>query len=239
VGDGIERIPYPDGHTQGAGREFCAASLGEDTIVRGADGPNGGWAALLTRDGHWKPVAPGPETGTVASDPSGAVEWVVGSELHRRSGDGAEAPPRRLDATGRLIAVDPLGRALLRTASGEIVRIDPSDGRVMEHVPGPALCVDASGAVLTLAGLDRRHAELATGVLLARCPGDGSRSGPYLVAIRTSPVSDPPVLAAPGPGESILLLGGSTSWRSGPENDWFGVTVERWQPLWVGQTPLQ
>lgn len=237
-GGETRRVEYPEGRSQGPGREFCTAPYGEGTIIRGADGPNGGWASLLSSSGEWKPVAPGPEAGTLAPCAEGGIAWVVGSELRRRGSDGVDVPPRLLDAPGRLIGIDPQGRVLLRVVSGETLRVDV-DGRVVERISGPVLCADASGAALTMTGLDRRHAEIATGIRLERWLGDGSRGGPYTLAVRPSPLLDPPVLAAPVADGSILLLGGTPTWRRAPDHDWWGTTVERWEPVWVGDSPLQ
>jgi hypothetical protein len=87
--------------------------------------------------------------------------------------------------------------------------------------------------------LDRRHQELANGILVTRSPGDGSHSGPFLIPIRTCPAEGPPIFGAAGPGDTILLLGGTAAWRSAPGNDWFGATVELWQPVWVSETTLK
>jgi hypothetical protein len=224
-------------HAMEAGRQFCTAPFGEGTIVRGADGSHGGWAALLFGS-EWKTVAPGPEAAPVAPDVDGGLAWVVGAEMHRRAVDESDSPPHVLDATGCLLAIDPQGRALLRDPNGQAVRVD-AGGRVLERIPGPVLCVDALGATLTIAGLDRRDAEIATGMLVLRWLGDGSRGGPYPIAVKTSPVLDPPVLAAALRDGSILLLGATPRWRREPGHDWWGASVERWDPVWVGEIPLQ
>jgi hypothetical protein len=105
----------------------------------------------------------------------------------------------------------------------------------VERIPGALLGVDGSGCALVLDRLDRRHAELATGAWVIRVPGDGSRSPSYPFAVKAAPTMDPPLTCAPAPDGSLLVFGGSLGWRRGPENDWWGAQVERWEAAWVGE----
>lgn len=230
----LARRLYPEGVRLDPGRTFCAAPCADGTVLRGASA-DGSWAWLLARDGEWRAMPPGPDLGSVVADGSGGLAWLVGNELHRRDAAGVEAPPRRLDATGRLLAIDAGGRALVRLTGGETVRADPADGRIVERLPASVFGVDAAGAALVLDGLDRRHAELATGAWVSRWPGDGSRSARYPWAMKASPTMDPPLACAPAPDGSLLVLGGAIGWRRGPENDWWGAQVELWEPAWVGE----
>jgi hypothetical protein len=47
------------------------------------------------------------------------------------------------------------------------------------------------------------------------------------------------VSAAVLPDGALLLLGGTTWWRREPAHDWWGVSVERWEPLWAGVTRVE
>jgi hypothetical protein len=159
--------------------------------------------------------------------------------LHHRDASGAERATRRLDAAGRLLGIDAAGSALVRTASGDVVRASAEDGRVLEHLDGVVIGIDGAGAALQLHDLDRRHPELATVVRLVRTSPGGRQSEPFPLAIKPSPVLEPAVLAATRLDGTLLLLGGSTHWRRGPDHDWFGATIDLWDPVWVGETPLQ
>jgi hypothetical protein len=231
----VERVALPPGHRLGRGRQFCAAPCAGGTVLRGAAEDAGGWAMLLTTRGEWEPVAPGPEAGSVASDRGGGVAWLVGNELRRRAADGTEAAPAHLDAAGRLLAVDAAGRAVVQIPSGEVVREDPADGRIVGRVAGQTIGVDASGAPIVLEGLDRRHPEQATRATLVRHPGDGLASPAFPIALKAMPVGDSPLLAAAAPDGSLLVLSGTVGWRRGPDHDWWGVTVDRLEAIWVGE----
>jgi hypothetical protein len=235
----IERLPWPEGCPHAVGRELCVVTLGPDEVlVRGASGPSGGWARRLRLpEGRWLPVAPGPETGTVAAHPDGGYAWLTGRSLHRRLADGTEPPPMTVDAPGRLLGFDPTGAAVVRLSTGNAVRLDPGSGAVVARIEGRVLALDAGGAVLLLEDLDARHRELATGVRLGRVLPDGAVRGPYPLALKTFPADEPPLRVAALPGDGLLVLGGTTWWRRLPDHDWWGATVERWNAVWAGSRP--
>ncbi len=236
----IARVPYPESHRHEPGREFGAAALSRDvTVIRGANGAAGGWVAALASTGEWSSVASGPEAGTIATHPRGGLTWLAGDELHHRDASGGETASRRLDAAGRLLAIDAAGDALVRTPTGDIVRASASDGRVLERIEGVVIGIDASGAALQLDGFDRRHAELATGARLVRASPGGGRSEPFPIAVKPSPVLEPAIATATRSDGGLLVLGGSVGWRCAPDHDWWGATVELWDEVWVGETPLQ
>ena len=35
---------------------------------------------------------------------------------------------------------------------------------------------------------------------------------------------------------ALLILGGTTWWRRQPDHDWWGAVVERWEPVWAGES---
>ncbi len=233
----IERVFYPLGRRHEPGRELSLAPLADGRVlVRGAFGPGGGWVALLDcRTGIWSHVPPGPETGSVAVHPDGGFAWLTGRTLRRRDEGGRNLPDITVDVSGRLLGFDSQRHAVVGLESGEAVRVDPITGGVTERIAGHALTVDRYGAVLLLDGLDARHPELAREIRIVRALPGGAFRGPYPLAIRASPVLDPPVLVAPTP-DALLVLGGTTWWRRLPDHDWWGVTVDRWEPVWAGET---
>jgi hypothetical protein len=140
-----------------------------------------------------------------------------------------------VDAGGRLLGFDPAGRPVV-TASGQAMRLGRGSGAVTERIAGPALALAPDGAVLTYAGLQGRHAETACGILVERCLPDGTRTGPWPVDVKASPALEPPVRAAFAPDGALLVLAGSTWWRREPDHAWWGAVVERWEPVWAGET---
>ncbi|MCA9753531.1 MAG: hypothetical protein KC591_15155, partial [Gemmatimonadetes bacterium] len=234
----VREIPWPAGRGHEAGREFCVACLADGRVlVRGADA-GGGWAYFLDPEaGTWTPVPPGPESGTVAAHPDGGYGWLTGREIRRRDASGRGLPPLTVDRSGRLLGFDPSGHPVVRLESGDAVRLNPANGGVVNGVPGPALAMESSGAVVRLASLDARHREVALAVDLELGLTDGSTAGPFRLPFRPFPAEgQPAVRAAIAPDGSLFLLGGTTWWRHAPENDWWGATLERWEPLWTGES---
>ncbi|HMB71012.1 MAG TPA: hypothetical protein VKU85_16975, partial [bacterium] len=231
-----ETHSYPNDRRHQRGREFCIAPFEDGRVlVRGASGPGGGWAVeLAPAAGSWSAAAKGPESGTVATHPGGGYAWLTGNALHRRTAGGVEPAPIRLEAGGRLLGFDPAGRPVV-AASGQAVRLGRGGGEVTERIPRPALALAPDGAVLTYAGLEGRHAEIACGVRVERALADGGRSGPWPLAVKASPVLSPPVRVAVAPDGALLILSGSTWWRREPDHDWWGAVVERWEPVWAGE----
>jgi hypothetical protein len=229
----IERHPYPQERQHRPGREFSVAPVDRLALIRGAAGPSGGWAALLDPvSGEWKEAPRGPEEGTVAAHPSGGYAWLAGDRLRRRLADGSQVPGVSLPAAGRLLGFEPAGRAVIRGVTGEAVRVE--SGAPAVRIPGAALAMEPGGAVLVFAGIEARHAELAREIRLLRVLPDGSASGPFALAVKASPVLDPPVRIAAAPDGTLLVLGGTTWWRREPDHDWWGASVERWEPVWAG-----
>lgn len=232
-----ERHRYPNDRRHEPGREFCVASFEDGrTLVRGAEGPGGGWAVELVLDeGSWRAAKKGPEGGTVAPHPGGGYAWLTGDVLHHRRADGTESEVLHVDAGGRLLGFDPAGRPVV-AASGQAIRLGRGTGGVTGRIAGPALALAPDGAVLTYAGLEGRHAEIACGIRVERALPDGSRTGPWPLEVKASPVLDPPVRVAVAPDGALLVLAGSTGWRREPDHDWWGAAVERWEPVWAGES---
>jgi hypothetical protein len=229
-----QRVAYPGKRQHRSGRELCVVPLERWTLIRGAAGPAGGWAALLDpAAGEWRAAPHGPEAGTVAAHPTGGYAWLDGERLHRRLADGSQTTGASLSAPGRLLGFEPSGRAVIRTATGDALRVDPGTAAAV-RVAGPVLAMEPGGAVLVFAGLGSRHAELAWEIRIARVLPDGSASGPFALAVKASAVLDPPVRVAVAPDGALLVLGGTTWWRREPEHDWWGASVERWEPVWAG-----
>jgi hypothetical protein len=241
LGGGREVVAYPRGRVHERGRELCIAPLTDGSVlVRGASGPLGGWVARLDPETMiWTEVPSGPEAGTVAPLPGGGYAWLVGRHIFRRDDAGADLPALPSDVTGRLLGFDCLGRAIVRVQPRETVRLDSSSGAVVERVSDPVLAVEPDGALVILDGHDRRHPELALAIRLRRSLPDASAGRAHRLAFRTSPVLDPPVMAAALHDGSLLLLGGTTWWRREPAHDWWGVCVERWEPVWAGVTRVE
>jgi len=237
VSGAVEHIAYPAGRRHEPDREFCVVPLaGGLALVRGADGPSGGWAAVLDPiTNAWRTAPAGPETGTVAPHPEGGYAWLTGKTIRRRLVDGSDGPTASVDVTGRLLGFDPSGRAVVRGITGEAVRVSAANGAVVERIPGRALAMEPTGAVLLLAGLGARHAELAVEVSLERALADASRAGSHPIAVKAAPVREPPSVVAVAPDGALLVLGGTTWWRREPDHDWWGATVERWEPVWAGE----
>ncbi|MGQ0720411.1 MAG: hypothetical protein ACT4PE_02430 [Candidatus Eiseniibacteriota bacterium] len=233
-GGEAKRFAYPAEKQHRPGRELCVVPLERRTLIRGAAGPSGGWAALLDPDsGEWHEAPRGPEAGTVAAHPSGGYAWLDGERLRRRLADGSQVAGAALAVSGRLLGFEPSGRAVVRSGTGEALRVDPGTAAAA-RVEGPALAMEPGGAVLVYAGLGARHAELAREVRLLRVLPDGSTSGPFALAVKASPVLDPPVRVAAVADGTLLVLGGTCWWRREPDHDWWGASVERWEPVWVG-----
>jgi hypothetical protein len=225
----VDAFALPDGNRQDAGRAFCVADLGErGVLVRGAEGPGGGWAGVLDpATGGWSGAPRGVDDGTFVLAADGELALLVARQLTRPEQDAA---PRPAPVSGRLLALSATDEALVRTYGGNAVRVGP-DGVVTGHVDGVVLAAEPGGTALILAGLSARHAELATAVLLARVFPDGTTEGPFRLDVRASPVAEPPLAAAFTPDGTLLLLGGSDSWRREPDHDWWGASVERWIPV--------
>ncbi|NNE44728.1 MAG: hypothetical protein HKN12_10995, partial [Gemmatimonadetes bacterium] len=197
----------------------------------------GGWAGLLDPEtAEWRAAPDGPAAGTVVRHPAGGYAWLTGNKLRRRAPDGSQLPSVALDVEGRLLALDPGGWPVVRAVTGSAVRVNPGTGEVASRISGRALAADADGTVIVLAGMDARHRELARRVDLERVLADGTRTGPHRLDLKTSPVLDPPVRVAFAPDGAMLVLGGSTWWRRLPDHDWWGAVVERWEPVWTGET---
>jgi hypothetical protein len=231
-------IDYPDGHRHAPDREFCFVDRGDGTaLVRGADGPSGGWSADLDVEaGTWSEEPAGPEAGTVVAAGPGAIAWLRGNALHVRSGDGETTDA--LDATGRLLGLDSSGQPIVRLPSGDALRATRGGG-IRGRVPGQVLAADATGTVLRLDRLNARHAELATGFTVDRVFVKGPRDGPWPIDLPTSPAGETPVEIVATADNSLIVRGGSTRWRSLPEHAWWGATVEIWRPVWAGEIRVE
>jgi hypothetical protein len=234
----IRHVAWPEGHGHEPGREFCIAPLPDGgVLVRAADGPVGGWAGILDPStGRWSEAPPGPETGTVVADADGGLAWLVGRTLLRRDAAGRSLDDLTLDRSGRLLGFDPSGHPVVRLPDGSAARLSPVTGAVASTLPGEVLAMEPSGAVIRLAGLDARSAEHALAIDLGLVLADGTSLPPFRLPFRPLPRSDgPAVLAAVTSDGSLLLLGGTTWWRRAPGHDWWGATLERWEPVWAGE----
>jgi hypothetical protein len=229
-----KRFAYPAGKQHRPGRELCVVPLERWTLIRGAAGPSGGWAALLDPEsGEWQEAPRGPEAGTVAPHPSGGYAWLDGVRLRRRLADASQVAGAALPLSGRLLGFEPSGRAVIRSGTGEALRVEPGTAATV-RIEGPALAMEPGGAVLVFAGLGSRHAELAREIRLLRVLPDGSTSGPFALAVKASPVLDPPVRIAAAAEGTLFVLAGTSWWRREPDHDWWGASIERWEPVWVG-----
>jgi hypothetical protein len=230
-----EEVPYPDERVHEAGRPFAALPVEGGLLVRGTKGAEG-WVALLDLDAaRWTGVAPGPGSGTLATHPDGGYAWLAGRILTRRLADGRDEPPLVLDVTGELLGFDPAGNAVVRLPDGGAGRFNPKSGALIATIEGVPLAVDPGGAVLLLDRIEPASAVVARRARIRRVLADGSAGGSFWLDFRPSPVLDPPLRVVPRAGGSLLVLGGSTFWRRGPSQAWWGASVEVWDSVWTGQ----
>ncbi len=229
---------YPQDHRHDPAREFSFVDLGDGSaLVRGADGPTGGWAfrwnVALDR---WEPVDPGPEAGTVVRSGLSDLAWLKGGHLFERRGEETVEAP--LDATGTLLALDSAGQPIVRLPSGEAIRAMRGGG-LGPRIEGRVLAADGTGTALRLEQLNARHPEIATGFTVTRHFVGGGEDGPWRIDVSPSPVLDPPVEIAVTPDGRLLVRGAPPSWRVEPEHDWSGAVVEAWDPVWAGEIRVE
>jgi hypothetical protein len=141
-----------------------------------------------------------------------------------------------LDVTGELFGFDPAGNAIVGLAEGGAGRVSAATGALLATIRGTPLAVDASGAVLVLERLEPPDPIVARRVLLGRVLPDGSSGGSFWIDTKPAPGLDPGIRIAKRADGSLLVLGGSTWWKRGPRNDWWGASVEAWNSVWAGRT---
>jgi hypothetical protein len=231
-----ESYAYPPGRAHDVGRPFAALPLGEGVLVRASAGPEGWVSRFDLESATWNEVPPGPEVGSLAAHPDGGYAWLAGKTLRRRLPGGDDGPPLVLDVTGELFGFDPAGNAIVGLAEGGAGRVSAATGALLATIRGTPLAVDASGAVLVLERLEPPDPIVARRVLLGRVLPDGSSGGSFWIDTKPAPGLDPGIRIAKRADGSLLVLGGSTWWKRGPRNDWWGASVEAWNSVWAGRT---